>query len=172
MGNEVNPDFGDIPQKNRPPKPVDPRGRMGVYQTLEDVPNLYRLSKHEAEYDGVDVWGDWQALRLERNTSDRFRQNITRTGRKWKGHMDERGRHHALATPADVEAFFEWIIDDKGWKVSTAYQPYFNQLSTFYDWLLWNVNYPHRYDPVLMAAAAGEFTGKVWQAQIEQNDKR
>lgn len=169
---EENPTFGDIPQRDRPRKPDDPRGRMGVYKSIDDVPDRYRLRNHSAAYKGRDVWATWQAKRTAENTSDRFRQNIDRAGRRWANHMEDRGRHHALARSEDVDAFFRWIIEDKGWKVDTAYQPYFVQVSTFYEWLQWHTGHPHHYNPVLMAAVNGDVTPDVWQVKIDKNDKR
>lgn len=170
--NEENPVFGDIPQKDRPPKPDDPRERMGVYKALSEVPDRYQIVGYTAEFDGRDVWETWQAKRLADHDSDRFRESITRTGRRWKRHMEDRGRHHALADPEHVEAFFTWILNEKGWKPQTAYQPHFVHISEFYEWMLWHTEYPHRYNPVLMAAVEGEATGTAWDVKLGQNDKR
>lgn len=169
---DENPTFGDIPQRDRPPKPDDPRGRMGVYKSIDDVPDRYRLRNNSAAYNGRDVWETWQAKRTAENPSDGFRRYIDLARRRWKSHMNDRGRHHALATPDDVESFFDWILNEKEWTLETAYQPYFLKVSKFYKWLQWHTDHPHRYNPVLMAAANGDATGEVWNVKVGRNDKR
>ena len=157
-------------QKNRPQKPTEPRGRMGIFKSLEDVPDRYRLKYYTEPYEGRDVWDEFMTEERERYTSDRFLQNTQRVERRWKDHMAERERHHALATPEDVETWFESLLQQM--KPRSAYNPYWVRIEAFYDWLLWNRDYPHVYNPTLMAAEQYPTAARLWEEKIGKNDKR
>ncbi|WP_222919107.1 hypothetical protein [Natrinema sp. SYSU A 869] len=154
-------------------KPVDPRNRIGVYKRLADVPDRYRLENQAAEYEGRDVWSEF--IEYERETvgydSDRYIQNSERCERYWKEHMEDRGRHHALATPTDVETFISGLLDRM--ESRTAYQPYWVRLESFYDHLQWRVDHPHRYHPVVMAATVPESAARrVWEEKLDRYGSR
>ena len=159
--------------KNRAPKATDPEGRMGVYKRLADVPDRYRLHHHADAYEGLEVWAEFMSYEREEYGYDsyRYEQNSATCEHRWKEHMADRGRHHALAQPADVETFMSGLLDRM--KVETAYQTYWSRLEAFYDWLQWHTEHPHHYHPVLMAAAESEYAALlVWEEKIGKNDKR
>jgi hypothetical protein len=149
-------------------KTTDPRDYMGVYKTLDDVPDRYRFHQHAAAYDGHDVFQEFLDERLfEGITSDTARREIRRTERRWKSHMDERGRHHALATPDDVEAWFADLLDR--FAKTTLQKAYFRTLEGFFTWLQNHTDHPHVYHPVWMASAVPDTaTRELWDYKIER----
>ena len=38
---------------------ANPNDRMGVYKSLADVPERYRLRQHQAAFEGRDVWAEY-----------------------------------------------------------------------------------------------------------------
>lgn len=124
---------------------------MGVYKSLADVPPRYRLESFVGVYGGRDVWADYMADATSENPSAAFARIAKRVERAWKAHIEERGRHHALARPADVEAFLSNKLAEAA--LPTVYSPYYVRLEDFYWWLQNHVDHEHRYHPVLMAAA-------------------
>lgn len=148
-------------------KPSNPRDRMGVYKRYEDVPNEWQLANHATAYEGRDVWSEWAALVTEQHTSDRYAELLERAERSWKSHMKERDRHHALATPDDVETWAEIIL--QRCQPLSAYQIYFTKIEPFYTWLQNHTNHPHVYHPVWMAAFRGGATRTIWNAKIERS---
>lgn len=93
----------------RPTKSLDPTDRLGVYKRLSDVPDRYRLSNHAAAYEGRDVWHEFcTEYEYAQADDNRYEEEVDRAGDRWQGFTAERGRHHALATPDDVEA---WCVD-------------------------------------------------------------
>lgn len=136
---------------------------MGLYKQLEDVPIEYRLYQYVDGYDGCDVWGNWAAQAVA-DRAERYAVYVERTERSWKSHMTERGRHHALARPTDVEVWANLILDRC--KPLSAYQIYFTKLEAFYTWLLYHTAHPHVYHPVWMAAATYDATATIWDAKI------
>lgn len=147
----------------------DPRDRVGVYQRFDDVPEHYRLGVHADAYEGRDVWAKFEALQTAEYTSDSFAKKIERAGRYWREHMVGQGRHHALARPADVEAFFTGLLADRA--LVSVYKPYYVQLAAFYDWLLWHTDYPHVYDPVMMAAIEWGATRRMFDYSTRERSR-
>lgn len=151
----------------RPTKSLDPLDWMGVYKRIDDVPARYRLSQHADAYAGRDVWGEFcEEYEYDRGSHDRYQQEVDRHGRSWLAFMADRERHHALATPDDVEAWSIHLIDTKS--LATAEQ-YWVRIRRFYDWLQWHVDHPHVYHPVLMSAAHGDAAAAIWGEKVNTN---
>ena len=149
------------------PKSTDPADRMGVYKSIGDVPERRRLSQHAAAYDGRDVWSEYLHEHLfDRVTGERGRKDARRVGDRWQAHMDDCGRHHALATPDDVEAWSASLLDEL--TLRTAYN-YWSSVERFYRWMQWHAEFPHLYNPFLMAAAvSGSATRKLWDKKMQR----
>ncbi|WP_435344855.1 hypothetical protein [Haloarchaeobius sp. HRN-SO-5] len=148
-------------------KSCDPADRVGIYKRLEDVPVHRQLSQYESEYENRDMWAEFMDdVLLERYKTDRSVQEAERAGRRWANHVESRGRHHALATPDDVEAWCQHLVDTLTLK--TAYNTYWTRLERFYTWLQWNRSHPHTYNPVLMAAIEGDAAERIWDEKIRR----
>lgn len=142
-----------------------PADRLGVYKQLEEVPSRYRLTQHAAAYRDKDTWETFLKDHLfPQYSSDRYQQDTRRAGQLWKEHMVDRGRHHALATPADVDKWCKSLLNKRN--VRTTYNHYWVRLERFYDWLLTRTDHPHVYHPFLMAAAKYETAGRIWEAKV------
>lgn len=145
-------------------KSPDPIDRMGVHKQLSDVPPRQRLKQYADRYDGHDTWNAFIDTRDNAFDSEYYHATIRKTKRTWKAHMAERGRHHALARPADIES---WCRDLTATRtLGTVYSEYWVRLEEFYRWLLWHTEHPHPYHPVLMAAANYETAGSVWAEKV------
>lgn len=150
-------------------KPRAPSERLGVYKHLDDVPAHYRLQTYRDRYGGVDVLERFLTEHLfERYSSDRFVEDARRAARRWKTHMASQGRHHALATPADVEAWCGDLVDQ--YVLRTAYNSYWVRIERFYRWLRWHTDHPHVYNPMLMAAAEYPAAGSIWDEKISRGE--
>lgn len=148
---------------------ADPCDRMGVYTELNDVPADRRLERYDAEYAGRDTYDRFLTDNLfEKFDSDRFQDNCRLAGRRWKSHMEERGRHHALARPSDIETWMHNLLDRV--TLNTAYNTYWTKLERFYTWLQHHTDHPHVYHPVLMAAANHEAAGVVWEKKLGRRE--
>ncbi|WP_313692093.1 hypothetical protein [Halorarum halobium] len=147
-------------------KSQDVTDRMGVYKRLEDVPAHHRLERYAETYEDRDVWAEFcEEYEYEQGSSATFLREVDRVGDNWLTHMATRGRHHVLATPADVEAWSETLVSDKS--MSTAYN-YWVRIKRFYEWLTWHVDHPHVYDPVLIAVVTGDATGQIWEEKLRK----
>lgn len=132
--------------------------RLGVYKLFDKIPPEYRLETFSAGFQDRDVWTEWNAIHSD---TEWKRTEARRVKDRWDEHMDDRDRHYALARPADIESFVSGMLEDI--QVERAYKPYWLFLKRFYHWLMWNTEYPHRYNPVLLATANYPACGKVWE---------
>lgn len=144
---------------------TDPTDRMGVYKHLDDVPADHRFERYADRHDGSDVWSTFLEEQLfDVYETERSREKARRAGRRWKAHVQERGRHHALARPVDVETWCRQLCDTA--TLATVYNNYWVCLERFYTWLQTHADHPHRYHPVLMAAATHDTAADVWATKI------
>ena len=141
----------------------NPKDRMGVFKSLDGVPDRYRLGNYSNTFEGCDVWQEYldeYLFLVYPDATDYFYETAVRAGRRWKEQMDERGRHHALARPEDVGVYFEGLLDELA--INTVYNQYWIRLEDFYSWLQTHTDYPHIYHPVLMAVIQNDAAREIW----------
>lgn len=149
-------------------KPRDPKQQMGVFTQLADVPDRYRLRQYAQSYAGRRVWDEFvTAQRENHGASEWYCETARKAGRYWKEHMDSRGRHHALATPADAERWCADLLETR--KKTTVYGEYWVKVLRFYSWLQYHTEHPHAYHPILMAAAEYPKTRELWDFKIDRS---
>jgi hypothetical protein len=137
---------------------------LGVFKSIEDVPERYRLRNHKGALP-EDPFGDFlDALDYADSTLSTYET----AGRRWADYMATEGRHPALAEPRHVEAFLSMIRE--GVTVATAYARYYAPLKSFYEWMAEHCGYPHRYSPVAMAVDAGGTARECWNHRNKQGD--
>jgi hypothetical protein len=145
---------------------------MGVFKRLADVPDRYRLYQHANAYAGRDAWDEYQTEHVFSawpDASDDFYQSVRRAGRRWKAYMDDRGRHHALATPSDAETWCERLLGNVS--VGTACRQYWIRVEGFYAWLQNHPDHPHSYHPLLMAVAEHPGAKKIWDYKLTKGNR-
>ena len=146
---------------------------LGVYKSIDEVPDRYRLSSFSSEFVGQDTWEDYLETRDDLAESTK-KNSWYPCGDRFKRFMEEEAsRHHALPQPDDIEAYLSHIRDG-GYSVkvtertpNTVYYQHLSPLKTFFTWLAHRVDYPHVYNPVLLAAHAGGITREVWYWQTD-----
>jgi hypothetical protein len=138
-----------------------------VYKQLDQVPSKRRFERFAEEYGGRDVFSEFLTEHLfEKYDSERFVENCRLAERRWKTHMEQRGRHHALARPVDVDTWMSDLLDRVN--LETAYNTYWTKLERFYSWLQLHPGHPHVYNPVLMAAGTYEAAEIVWEEKLSR----
>lgn len=151
---------------------ADPHDRMGVFKRLSDVPDRYQLHHHADAYAGRDVWDEYlqNCVFAELpDATEKFNRSVQRAGERWAAHTEERGRHHALATPEDVET---WCVSlRERLTLGTAYGQYWQRVEGFYTWLQHHPDHPHVYHPVLMAVATGPAAREIWNHKLSRGNR-
>lgn len=146
-------------------KPETPEKYAGTMQHFDEIPTRYRLDTYASEYRGDNTWERYvEEVLLEDYDSERMRQTARLGGESWLEHMASRPRHHALATPEDVEAWCQKLLEEKARK--TCYEYYFVRVYDFYDHLKSSCHHPHLYNPFLLAAIEFEATRHIWMHRL------
>lgn len=146
---------------------------LGVYKSIEEIPTRYRLESFESQFREQDTWDTYLETRddLKESTKE---NSWYPCGDRFKRFMrEEVGRHHALAHPDDIEAYLQHIKHG-GYSIkvversdNTVYYQHLSPLKTFFNWLVHHVDYPHVYNPVLMAAHSEGITRELWYWQTD-----
>ena len=157
-------------------KSPNPAEQVGVFKTLSEVPTRHRLRTYSASYEGRDVWAEFveESGRKEEDSQANL-EHCERTERYWKEYMDGTDRHHALATPADVEGFCEWLFTrGRSMKPMTLYSNYWRFIENFFGWLQWSTEHPHNYHVALMAVIENPegAVGEVWDEKYKKWDHK
>ncbi|WP_458207491.1 hypothetical protein [Haladaptatus sp. NG-SE-30] len=139
----------------------DPDRRIGIYKRLTDVPEQHCLTRFADAYEGRNVWQEFITSQPDKYESNHFQTTVRKTRQSWNDHMARRGRHHALATPHDVETWCTSLGKTRTFR--TIYTQYWVRLEQLYSWLYFHTQHPHVYHPVLMAAAEYKTARAVWQ---------
>lgn len=141
----------------------DPDRYAGVFHCYAEIPERYRLQTFAPQYAGEDTWQTYveTVLFQKHPNSETIRTDARTAERSWRTHMDERGRHHALATPADAKTWCQRLLD--GLAVDTCYKTYFLRIYQFYEYLKDSYRHPHLYNPLLLAAIEDADARRIWR---------
>lgn len=150
--------------------PLDPAVRAGLYKQFSDVPAHHRLQNHASRFEGRDVWDEYivAADILSDNPSDNHRRWIERSEYRWKSYTDQRNTHHALCTPSDAADFAEHLLEEYELCQLLAAR-YWGEIERFYRWMFNHTEFPHRYNPFVMAAIADDTASELWHAIMDRS---
>lgn len=149
-------------------KGVRPEQYVGAFRQYEDVPSRYCLETYAQQYRDEDTWQRYrdEILLPNHDYSKTIKRTARTGGNSWLDHMDERDRHHALATPADVEAWSQKLLNGDRTR-RYCYETYFVRIYQFYDYLKTSYQHPYLYNPLLLAAINYEATRNLWMYRID-----
>lgn len=138
---------------------------LGIYKAVEDVPARYYLPNFASEMDGDEEWERFDAEELE-GMSYHSRMYVYGTAyRRWRDYCKENGVHPALADPQDIEGHLaEQMETDL--KLKSVHDSRFRPLYRWYRWMTFHTEYPHRYNPVVMAVLLGGATYTIWETRL------
>lgn len=148
--------------------PADPAVRAGVYQHIDQVPDHHRLRNYAHRHEGRDCWREYIIATYETSNGEVAASQkplFDRIEHRWKSFIENRGVHHALSTPDDANSYAEHLFAKYPVKVSTAAE-YWSFVERFYRWMFVRVDYPHRYNPFVMAAANYDTSRDLWNHAI------
>lgn len=153
-------------------KPATPEAYAGVFQQYDDIPARYRLETYVHQYQGDDTLDQYLEqvyFKDKTEVTDSMRCRVQRFRDSWMGHMDERGQHHALATPKDVDTWCQTLLERCN--ARTSYLSYYYRIYNFYDYLKTSYQHPHLYNPLLIAAIEFESTYEIWSHRIKDRSR-
>ena len=150
-------------------KPTTPETHAGIFQQYEDIPARYRLETYVHQYqddDTLDRYLDQAYFKNKSEVSDSMRRRVQRFRDSWMDHMAERDRHHALATPEDVDTWCQTLLERC--TARTSYRTYYYRIYNFYEHLKTSYRHPHLYNPLLLAAIEYEPTYEIWSHRVKE----
>lgn len=149
-------------------KPTTPEAHAGIFQSYDDIPERYRLETYVHQYQGedtLDLYLEQVYFNSKSEVSESMRRRVQRFRDSWLDHMDERDRHHALATPEDVDSWCRVLLERCNPR--TIYGTYYYRIYNFYEHLKTSYRHPHLYNPLLLAAIEFESTNEIWRHRVK-----
>lgn len=138
---------------------------LGVFKHVEDVPDRYYLGNFVSEVDAEEAWNHFDAEELE-DRSDHTRHYVYgKAWREWTAYCEEQSVHPALADPQDLESHLAEQRAEMG-KLKSLHDARFRPLFRWYRWMQFHTDYPHRYNPVVMAVLLGGATYDLWETRF------
>jgi hypothetical protein len=138
---------------------------LGVFKYVEDVPDRYYLPNFASDVDADDAWNAFDEEELE-GLSYHTRQYVYgKAWREWKAYCDEHDVHPALADPQDIEAHLTEQRELVN-KLKSTHDARFRPLFRWYRWMTFSTEFPHRYNPVVMAVLLNGATADIWQTRL------
>jgi len=148
-------------------KGTKPEEFSGAYKSYSEIPTRYRLETYTEQYLDEDTWDCYcREILFQEYDSKHIRDSARKASQSWLSHMDDRDRHHALATPADADTWSQRLLNGDR-KRRTCYEQYFVRIYQFYDYLKNSYQHPHLYNPLLIAAINYETTRHLWSYRVD-----
>ncbi|OYR42895.1 hypothetical protein [Halorubrum sp. Eb13] len=139
---------------------------LGVYKRIEDVSDLYYLGNFETDVDADAAWEDFCDKKLANSTTHTRETVYGGAYRRWCEYCDRHGIHPALADPANIEKWLAHEIEAHNSTMKAAHDLQFRPIFRWYRWMAWNSDWPHRYQPTIMAVLLGGVTYDIWQTRL------
>lgn len=131
-----------------------------AYPSFENIPEERLLRNYEEDFAGVDIWGIYfEENYVGSGCSQACCRDVERAGEDWKEACSE-NCHPALASPKVVTQWCETLLNRMS--KTSARMNYLVYINQFYRYLMWNVEYPHSYNPVQFAVDKYDTARKVW----------
>ena len=148
----------------------DPSCRAGLYKQIDDIPEHHRLRNYANRFEDRDCWTEYleEENVCQENISDYYSKDIERRERRWKDFGAKRGKHHALCSPSDAKAYAHYLFEEYSVEAATA-ADYWAAIERFYRWMFHHTEYPHTYNPFVMAAIDDSVSEELWMVALETN---
>jgi hypothetical protein len=150
-------------------KPTTPEAHAGIFHCHADIPARYRLETYASYYereDTLDRYLNQVYFKKKPEVSDSIQRRAHRFRDSWIDHMEDRDRHHALATSEDVNTWCQILLERC--TARTSYKTYYCQIYNFYEYLKTSYRHPHLYNPLLLAAIEHEPTYEIWTHRVKE----
>lgn len=138
---------------------------LGVFKTVDDVPARYYLPNFRSDVDAEEAWDAFDTAELAGLTYETRRYKHGKAFREWRAYCEPRDIHPALPDPGDIESHLTEQREDMD-KLQTVYTNRFRPLFLWFRWMTFHTDYPHRYNPVVMAVLLGETAYDIWKIRL------
>lgn len=131
-----------------------------AYTSFEEIPESNKLYNYNEQFQNKDVWQTYVSDRYSLDEiSETTIQALERVGTRWREVCDKKC-HHACASPSIIN---DWcIIMLERMTEYSAKNNYLTYINLFYRYLMWNIDYPHSYNPVQFAVIKYPTVNSIW----------
>lgn len=143
----------------------DARAFLGVFKCLNDVPERHYLGNFESDIDAEEAWHEFDAQELSDLSFHTRRYVYGKGWREWKSYCNENDLHPALADPADVDDHLSAQKAEIN-TLKTVHDARFRPLFRWYRWMQFRTDYPHKYNPIVMAVLLDGATADIWETRL------
>jgi hypothetical protein len=148
-------------------KGTEPEQYAGPFQSYAEIPPRYRLENYAGQYQDEDTWTHYCEESLFREyDSNHMRKVARKAENSWLDHMEQRGCHHALATPEAANDWCKVLLNGNRVR-RTCYEQFYVRIYQFYDWLREDSRHPHLYNPLLLSAINYKAARHLWMYRID-----
>ena len=133
-----------------------------AYSSFCDVPDELKLYNYQEQFVGEDVWRDYLESQYPEGMSDDRRKDIYRVESAWKRFCNENNCHHALPSPSLFDKWGSSLLNRM--QPQSAKRNYFTVIYRFLRFLMWHIDYPHCYNPLLFAVEEYDTVQRIWNA--------
>jgi hypothetical protein len=144
---------------------------LGVFKRLEDVPDRYRAERRAPDLDAEEAWDAFKRDKgVYEYTEHTQKYKYGKAWRQWVEYCDDSGLNPVFASPHDVESFLSAEMEDIS-TYKTGHDLRFRPLFMWYRWMQWDVDYPHLYNPMVMAVLLGGTTARIWRTRLYDREE-
>ena len=138
---------------------------LGAFKAIDDVPTRYRLQNFESDVDADESWLAFEERFLEGLSYHTRKYVYGKAKREWWSYCEDNGVHPALPDPADIEDHLSTQVAEVN-KLKSAHDARFRPLFRWFRWMTYSTEWPHRYNPTVMAVLFEGATYRVWATRL------
>lgn len=143
----------------------DARAWLGIWKKLEDVPSRFRLEQYADSLSADDAWNEFCEKYGEDWTQTTRKYQYGKAWREWTSYCEEHDLHRLCPAPADIEHHLHNQRSEAA-SDGTLHQTRFRPLCRLFEHLRYSTDYPHKYNPTIMAVLHGGAAYAAWRDRI------
>lgn len=143
----------------------DARAWLGIWKSIEDVPDRQRLQQYADVVDADKAWDEFCEEYGQDWTETTRKYQYGKAWREWTSYCEQHAIHRLCPEPSDVEGH---LVEQRSEAASdsTLHQTRFRPLCRLFEYLRYSTEYPHKYNPAIMAVLFGGAAYAAWRDRI------
>lgn len=137
---------------------------LGPYKRIEDVPTHYYLPGFASDFDARAAWESFLADDVSASEST-VQYKYEPAYRHFADYCERHDANPALADPQDIEGYIANEMDIQA-NPETTYSTRYRPLYLWYRWMAFHADYPHRYQPTVMAILLDGACAECWATRF------
>lgn len=144
----------------------DAKAWLGVWKTIEDVPERYRLERYQDVLDPEELWDEFCTEHGEDWSEATRKYQYGKGWREWTAYCEELDIHPLAPTPQAVEDHLQQQREESA-SDGTLHQTRFRPINRLFEHLRYHTDVPVRYNPFVMAVLLNGAAHAAWSDRIK-----